>query len=240
MGLLVTVIVLTIAGGALFGIYGLVIGALVPVILMLHTIRDNVERINKRISHKEMKMQIDSKKIHIMGASGSGTTTMGEWISKAFGHTHLDTDDYFWEDTDPPYTTKRSVDERLNLLDEQIMFKDDVVLTGSLCGWGDVLVEEFDLLIYINTPSDVRVKRLKQREFEKFGNRIFEGGDMYDTHEEFISWTKRYDTAGTEQRSFITHMKWLKERKIPTLFISGDLSMDEIMYEVKKAVLLKA
>lgn len=34
--------------------------------------------------------------IHIFGASGSGTTTLAEKISRELGYFHLDTDDYFW------------------------------------------------------------------------------------------------------------------------------------------------
>ena len=39
---------------------------------------------------KELSMK---NKIHILGASGSGTTTLGKEISEKWGHTHLDSDD---------------------------------------------------------------------------------------------------------------------------------------------------
>ena len=39
--------------------------------------------------------------IHIYGASGSGTSTIGKYISD-----FMDTDDYFWQATNPPYTIK--------------------------------------------------------------------------------------------------------------------------------------
>ena len=45
--------------------------------------------------------------IHIFGASGSGTTTLAEKISRELGYFHLDTDDYFWLPTDPPFCRKR-------------------------------------------------------------------------------------------------------------------------------------
>jgi len=34
--------------------------------------------------------------IHIYGASGSGTSTLGIFISEQLGYTFMDTDDYFW------------------------------------------------------------------------------------------------------------------------------------------------
>ena len=48
--------------------------------------------------------------IHIYGASGSGTSTLGRKISEELGYKFMDTDDYFWLPTDPKYTTKVPVD----------------------------------------------------------------------------------------------------------------------------------
>ena len=44
-------------------------------------------------------------KIHILGASGVGTSTLGVALSKHLPHTHLDTDDYYWTDK---FTKKRN------------------------------------------------------------------------------------------------------------------------------------
>lgn len=44
--------------------------------------------------------------IHIYGASGSGTSTIGKYISNKLGFYFMDTDDYFWQATNPPYTIK--------------------------------------------------------------------------------------------------------------------------------------
>src|SRR5207249_3761430 len=52
-------------------------------------------------------------RVHIVGASGSGTTSLGGALAARFGHRHLDTDDFFWVRTDPPYREKRPREERL-------------------------------------------------------------------------------------------------------------------------------
>ena len=46
-------------------------------------------------------------KIHVLGASGSGTTTIAKVLAKKLGYVHLDTDSYFWEETDIPVTHAR-------------------------------------------------------------------------------------------------------------------------------------
>jgi adenylate kinase family enzyme len=45
--------------------------------------------------------------VHILGASGSGATTLGAALAQRLGFTHLDSDDFFWIKTDPPYVTPR-------------------------------------------------------------------------------------------------------------------------------------
>ncbi len=55
-------------------------------------------------------------KIHITGASGSGTTTLGRALAHLANVDHFDTDDYFWEPSDPPFSRPRLRDERIRLL----------------------------------------------------------------------------------------------------------------------------
>lgn len=42
-------------------------------------------------------------KLHMMGASGSGTTTLARALADHWSVPHADADDYFWVPTDPPY-----------------------------------------------------------------------------------------------------------------------------------------
>lgn len=55
-------------------------------------------------------------RIHIVGASGSGATSLAAAIATKHGHAHLDTDDFFWLPSDPPYRQRRPADARLALL----------------------------------------------------------------------------------------------------------------------------
>ena len=42
--------------------------------------------------------------IHIYGASGSGTSTLGRYLAQRLDFAFLDADDYFWLPTDPKFT----------------------------------------------------------------------------------------------------------------------------------------
>ncbi|HEX3021110.1 MAG TPA: shikimate kinase [Lachnospiraceae bacterium] len=128
--------------------------------------------------------------IHIYGASGSGTTTLGRRICDELGYTFMDTDDYFWMPTNPMYTTKRDREERIALMRNEIEKANNVVISGSLVDWGDVLIPLFTLVIRLETDTDVRIERLGIREKQMFGKRIEVGGDMYENHKEFIEWAR--------------------------------------------------
>lgn len=74
--------------------------------------------------------------VHIYGASGSGTSTLGRKICDELGYTFMDTDDYFWLPTNPKYIAKRDKKERIELILNDIQDADNVVISGSLVDWG--------------------------------------------------------------------------------------------------------
>ena len=92
--------------------------------------------------------------IHVLGASGSGTSTLGKEIENKLKYIHLDVDDYFWLPTSPPFIRKREIEERKNLLMNDISSAEKCVIAGSLCGWGDIFIPVFDLIILIEVPTD--------------------------------------------------------------------------------------
>ena len=114
--------------------------------------------------------------IHIFGASGSGTSTLSRAIAEKTGYTFLDSDDYIWAPTDPPFTNLRTHAERLPLLERDLDRVENAVLSGSLVGWGDPLIYRFTLAVRLVVPHDVRMSRLERRELDRYGDRILPGG----------------------------------------------------------------
>jgi adenylate kinase family enzyme len=98
------------------------------------------------------------QRIHILGASGSGTTTLGRALAERLQCPHFETDDYFWILTDPPYTHQRERTERQRLLMKDVTAHDSWVVSGSLCGWGDVAIPLFELVVVLAIPRDIRME----------------------------------------------------------------------------------
>lgn len=171
--------------------------------------------------------------IHILGASGSGTSSLGRALQENYNYTHLDTDDYYWLPTNPPFIEKRSTEERLNLMRRDIGKSSQSVISGSLCGWGDALIPLFDLVVRLVVPAEERIFRLKKREYQRFGGRILAGGDMYEEHQKFLQWASEYDNGDISMRSKAMHDEWQKEISCTQITLDGTLSPQSLMKEIK-------
>lgn len=174
--------------------------------------------------------------IHIFGASGSGTTTLGKKISEDLGCRFMDADDYFWLPSDPKYTAKRGIRERIDLITKDIEAVNQAVLSGSLAGWGDILIPFFRLAVRLEVPTDIRIQRLEQREHSAFGARIQPGGDMYPHHLEFIRWAKAYDDGDIHMRSRARHDEWQKLLPCRLLILDGTDSLEHNFEIVRDAL----
>lgn len=172
--------------------------------------------------------------IHIYGASGSGTTTLGKKICEELGYTQMDTDDYFWLPTQPKFTQKRPVKERIKLMKKDIDKSENVVISGSLTDWGDELIPYFTLAIRIEMKQSVRIERLKKREKERYGSRIEPGGDLYRQHIDFIEWAKSYDDGGLDIRSKALHDELQKSFRCKILYLDGEDELEDKFVEVLK------
>jgi adenylate kinase family enzyme len=181
-------------------------------------------------------MQLPNR-IHIFGASGSGTTSLAAAIAGKHGHRHLDADDFFWAPTNPPYREKRPRDQRLQLLRQAVMGSGPWVLSGSLCGWGDPLIPEFDLVVFLVVPTRIRLARLRAREAARYGQQaIAAGGDRHTTHVEFLEWAGRYDTGGLEMRSRDLHEMWFAALPGAVLRLEGDQSVGEQVAQLEASM----
>lgn len=174
--------------------------------------------------------------IHLFGASGSGTTTLGRALVERLNLRHMDTDDYFWLPTDPPFARKRPIPERLSLMQDDLVHSSGAVISGSLVDWGDPLTAQFTLAVRVVTDSELRLRRLHARELARFGSRILEGGDMYGAHQDFLRWAAGYDAGDVTMRSRAKHDLWQQDLPCPVLTVDGGRPLAELVEQVLDAL----
>lgn len=171
-------------------------------------------------------------RIHVMGASGSGTTSLGAALAGRLGVPHLDTDHFFWLPTDPPFTTPREVASRVAMLRVQAKPDEGWVLSGSALKWATPIERLYDLIVFLRIDPVLRMERIRRREEARYGNRILPGGDMAEKSREFLEWAESYDTGGPERRSLVAHEAWLATQAAPVLRLDSSLPLDELVVRV--------
>lgn len=167
--------------------------------------------------------------IHLLGPSGSGTSTLGKALSSVLRIPWFDSDDIFWEKTDPPFTTKRPMERRIALLREIDAENESWIVSGSMLEWGDSIRDKLDVIVYLYVEKETRLNRLIKREKERFGDRIEPGRDMHENHEAFIEWAGSYETGGFGMRSRKSEMAWMERAKSPVIKIEKEIPLrDEV------------
>jgi len=156
-------------------------------------------------------------RLHITGASGTGTTSLGRAVAAAWAVPHADVDDYFWEPTDPPYVEKRPEPERLALMEALFVPRDAWVLSGALMGWGDALIPRFDAVVLLSLNPAVRMARLQAREDARYSDTIAPDGPGASAHQAFMDWARGYDDPTFAGRNVARHDRWLSDLPCPVL-----------------------
>ena len=167
-------------------------------------------------------------RIHIFGASGSGTSTLGLRLSDRLDARFLDNDSYYWLNTNPPFTQKRPPVERIEMIDHDVAGVRRWILSGSVCGWGDPLIDRFTLAVFLYLSPKTRMQRLADRERERYGSRIESGGDMHATHLGFMDWARNYDDGKPPIRSLELHEKWMCRLACPIIRLDSSRPVDEL------------
>ena len=171
--------------------------------------------------------------IMIMGAPGAGKTTLGELVAKELGYTFLDIDEFIWrKDTEIPFSEMYPKNEKISRLMDAVSACDHFVMAGSMDSFHEHFDPFFTLVVHLQTDAEIREMRVRQREFDRFGNRILEGGDMYDKHEGFIRDLAGYD-IGIGGCTLQQHELWLKSLSCKVIKLNGS---DNLYVNMKRII----
>lgn len=158
--------------------------------------------------------------IIIFGSSGSGKTTLGKIVAKQLNYPYFDLDEYIWRnDTEIPFTVMYSRDEKVSRLMNDISRYEHFVMAGSMNSFNKPFVPLFDLAVHITADTELRIARIQKREHDLYGERILEGGDMYENHKKFIQNSICYDKDGSP--CLKTHLEWAETLPCNVIYLNG-------------------
>ncbi|WP_092522476.1 AAA family ATPase [Onishia taeanensis] len=155
--------------------------------------------------------------ILITGAAGSGTSTLGKAVAKEMNASFLEADDFYWLETNPPFTQKRPVEERRRLMMSSLESCPNAVVSGSVMQWGEQVENAFDVIIFLYVETHIRLKRLREREVYLFGA----------ADPDFLEWAAQYDQGAVPGRSLARHRSWLEQRPCPVIKLEGAMSVSD-------------
>lgn len=153
--------------------------------------------------------------ILVCGLNGSGKSTLGKVLAEKLDYHFIDNEDLFFPKTDPNYTYVsprfKSEVERL-LMDEVKAHKNFVF--AAVCGdSGKEILTLYNYAVLIDVPKEIRMQRVRNRSFQKFGNRKLKGGDLYEEEERFFQFVSNRPDDYVVQ--------WLQSLYCPTIRIDG-------------------
>lgn len=164
--------------------------------------------------------------IMIFGPSGVGKTTLGRMVAEQLGFKFVDIDDYVWrKDTKIPFSCMYPRGEKISRLMDAISQTDYFVMAGSMDSFHEHFDPFFDLAVLLTAPAELRISRIHRREYALFGDRILEGGDMYEEHQKFLDDAAGYD-SGKGFPNLMNHTKWAESLPCKVIRLDGsdDLS----------------
>lgn len=160
-------------------------------------------------------------KILICGLNGVGKSTLGRALAHRLGYFFLDNEDLFFPKNDSNYlfANQRSRAEVEVLLTEIMETYENLVFSAVRGEYGEATVNRYSLAVVMQAPRSVRLTRVHDRSFARFGRRTEPGGDLWEHEQSFMN------QVGSRDESYVTN--WVMTLSCPVLFIDGTRPIEE-------------
>ena len=159
--------------------------------------------------------------ILICGLNGAGKSTLGKALAKALNSRFIDSEDLYFPRTDPrdAYAAPWTRDEVEQLLLREIDAHPHFVFASVKGDYGDEILARFQYAILVDVPKELRMRRVRDRSFRAFGNRMLPGGDLYEREERFF--------AAVQSRADDMVEAWAQTLRCPVIRVDGTRPVEE-------------
>lgn len=153
--------------------------------------------------------------IIMCGLNGTGKSTLGKALAEKLHFYFIDNEDLYFPKTDPNYlyAAPRTREEVQKLLFNTIKAHENFIFASVKGDYGEFIYPFFQYAVLVDVPKDIRIERVKNRSFQKFGNRMLPGGDLYEQEKHF------FDLV--ESKTEDTAEKWVQSLNCPIIRVDG-------------------
>ncbi len=159
--------------------------------------------------------------IIICGLNGVGKSTLGRALAEKMGYTFMDIEDVYFPKDDPHYlyAHPRTQQEVEDILAQTFRQDKTFVLAYVRAHVRQEILDHIRCAVYLTVPREVRLERVYQRSFQKFGDRMLPGGDLHEQEMAFLELVKARDESLVED--------WLRTLSCPILRLDGTQPVQE-------------
>ena len=159
--------------------------------------------------------------ILICGHNGTGKSTIGKELAAALGYKFIDNEDLYFPKSNDKYvfSDSRSKEEVIAILEDMISSDNKFVFAAVKGDYGNKLIKALDSIVLIEVPKDERHRRVRERSYRKFGDRIKEGGDLFEKENRWFS------IVEGRSEDYVTN--WLEGVQCPIITIDGTLPVSQ-------------
>ena len=159
--------------------------------------------------------------IIVCGLNGSGKSTFARALADRIQYIYKDIEDYYFPNRcyNEYYSEPKSRDQVSAAMLKDLCCYEKMVIAAVKADYSNEISEMFTKAIYIQTPKNIRLKRVKERSFKKFGSRMQEGGDLYERETAFFDFVEKRSDSLVED--------WLLHLSVPVYVIDGTRPVDE-------------
>ena len=120
--------------------------------------------------------------VGLIGHNGCGKSTLGKTLARKLHFHFIDNEDLYFSKMAPNYiyTSPRTREEVEKLLWSEIRAHEDFVFASVKGDYGETIYPFFQYAVLIDVPKDIRIWRVRNRSFQKFGERMLIGGDLHE------------------------------------------------------------
>ena len=154
----------------------------------------------------------------VCGLNGAGKSTLAKALAEKLHLRFVDMEDiYFSKEDNPdyPYEKSRPYEEVVSLLTDIVNGEKDVVVASVTGKFGDEFISHLKCVVSVEVPREIRLKRVYDRSYLRFGDKGREGGAYYEQIQSF------HEFCAAREENLVND--WLATISCPILRVDGTL-----------------
>lgn len=161
------------------------------------------------------------EKIIVCGLNGAGKSTLGYHLAKQLGYQFLDIEDYYFPEKggEYPYENPRTKEEAVILLRGDLKRYENCVLAAVKGDFGYEVEGLFTRAVLVETEKELRMRRVRERSFARFGDRVLPGGDLWERERRFFEMAAGRTDEEVE--------RWVRGLGVPVRRVDGGRGIEE-------------